>query len=207
MRTLAGVVPQEKIRVIAYGAPEVSPRTQWNCDANRPLRVLFVGNLGQSKGIGYLLKAIEILGSQVELTMVGRRFGRNAIVDQACRRWRWHETLPHSGVLDVMWEADVLVLPSLSDSFGLVVCEALACGLPVIVTPNTGASEIIRNGREGFVVPICEAQAIAERLEALHGNREMLVVMSRQAQATAAANSWENYRTNWARAVRSVAWQ
>jgi len=54
-------------------------------------------------------------------------------------------------------------------------------------------------------VPIGCAEAIAERLETLLHDRQMLVEMSRQAQVTAAENSWENYRANWADAVTSVA--
>jgi starch synthase len=115
--------------------------------------------------------------------------------------------VPHSQMLDIMQKSDVLVLPSLSDAFGLVVTEALASGLPVIVTPNTGASEILRDGHEGFVVPVCQAEPIASRLELLHRDRQMLAEMSRHAQATAAENSWENYRANWARALRNLAWQ
>ena len=206
-RTLAGVVPDSKIRVLTFGAPEVMPRTQFSLDAGRPLKVLFVGNLGQHKGIGYLLDAMEILGSQAELTIVGRRLRANARVDEACRRWRWHETLTHAQVLDVMQQADVLVLPSLSEGCALVVLEALACGLPVIVTPNTGSLGFVRDGREGFVVPVCEATPIAERLEILHRDREMLTEMSRRAQATAAENSWNHYRTKLADLVRSLAWR
>jgi glycosyltransferase involved in cell wall biosynthesis len=206
LRTLEGLVANDKVRVISYGAPPVSPRTRWNLQRSAPLRVLFVGNLGQHKGIGYLLEALDLLGDTAELTLVGRRLRANAIVDQACSRWRWHESLPHSRVLEVMQQSDVLVLPSLSDSFGLVVAEALACGLPVIVTPNTGASEIVRDGREGFVVPICSADAIAERLEMLCRDREMLAELSRRAQVTAAENSWETYRASWARTIRSLAW-
>jgi starch synthase len=205
-RTLAGVVPDEKIRVITYGAPEVKPRAQCNLHSKRPLQVLFVGNLGQHKGIGYLLKAMDMLGGQAELTLVGRRLRPNPKVDEACQRWRWHDNLPHAQVLDAMQQADVLVLPSLSEGCALVVLEALACGLPVVVTPNTGSLAFVRDRREGFVVPICQADAIAERLEALHRDRELLAEMSRQAQATAAENSWENYRANLAGLVRSLAW-
>jgi starch synthase len=199
-------VPDEKIRVITYGAPEVKPRAQRNLDATRPLKVLFVGNLGQHKGIGYLLKAMDMLGGRAELTLVGRRLHPNPKVDEACRRWRWHENLPHAQVLDAMQQADVLVLPSLSEGCALVVLEALACGLPVVVTPNTGSLAFVRDGREGFVVPICQAEAIAERLEVLHQDRELLSEMSRWAQATAAENSWENYRADLAGLVRSLAW-
>lgn len=204
-RTLAGVVPHEKIRVIPYGAPEVKPRSHFNADSSLPLRVLFVGNLGQHKGIGYLLEAMDMVGGMADLTIVGRRLRPNATVDRACRRWRWHETLPHSQVLDRMRQADVLVLPSLSEGCALVVLEALACGLPVIVTPNTGSLAFVRDRQEGFVVPIRRADAIAGCLELLYRDRAMLEEMSRRAQATAAQISWESYRADWAQAIRSLA--
>ena len=205
--TLHGVVPDEIIRVVTYGAPPVRRRMQVSLDAERPLKVLFVGALIQRKGIGYLLEAIEMLGAQVELTLVGSRFRANQRVDEACRRWRWFETVPHPRVLELMLEADVLVLPSLTEGCALVVLEAMACGLPVIVTPNTGSLAFVRNGCEGFVVPICRSDAIADSLNALHRNREMLAEMSRQAQRTAAEKSWKSYRAHWAQTVSTVSWR
>lgn len=205
--TLEGVVPASRIRIVNYGAPAPRHDKQISLDKSRPLQVLFVGMLHQRKGIGYLLDAIDMLGGQVELTLVGRRYRPHARVDAACRRWRWFESLPHAKVLDLMQEADVLVLPSLTEAFGLVVTEALSCGLPVIVSLNTGASELIRDGCEGFVVPAAQAEAIADRLHVLNCNRELLRSMSRAAQATAAEKSWERYRACWADAVRSVPWR
>jgi glycosyltransferase involved in cell wall biosynthesis len=206
-RTLAGVVPDNKIRVVPYGAPQVRPRTGIRTDTHSPLRVLFAGALHQRKGIGYLLRAIEMLGSDVDLTMIGQRFAPNDIVDSACKSYKWFETIPHEQVLDIMMQSDVLVLPSLSEAFGLVVTEALACGLPVIVTPNVGASDLIVDGREGFVVPVCSSEAIADRLNLLNHDRGLLAEMSRNAQAAAEAHSWKSYRDRWAEAVRAVSWQ
>jgi starch synthase len=206
VNTLKGVVTDDKIHMIPYGAPKVRPRQHINNDPGAPLKVLFVGNLGQHKGIGYLLEAMDLLGGQAELTMIGRRLRANASVDEACRRWRWIETLPHAQVLDMMQQADVLVHPSLSEGCALVVLEALACGLPVIITPNTGSLAFVRDGQEGFVVPIRRPDAIAGRLKLLHRNREMLVEMSRRAQTSAAENSWENYRTTWASTIRNLEW-
>ncbi len=205
-QTLAGVVPDEKVRVISYGAPAIRRQKRISYDSSRPLKVLFVGALTQRKGIGYLLDAIDRLGSQVELTLVGQRFSANPRVDDACSRWRWFETLPHSGVMDLMQEADVLVLPSLAEGCALVVLEALACGLPVIVTPNTGSLEFVRDGCEGFVVPICRADEIADRLNALNRDRELLAEMSHNAETTAARQSWETYRENWAETVKVASW-
>lgn len=203
-RTLAGAVPDEKIHVVPYGAPPVRSRPPGAGDRSRPLRVLFVGLLGQHKGIGYLLDAVAQLGSQVELTLVGKKFHPHARVDEACRRLRWFESLPHRDVMDLMMQSDVLALPSLGEGFGLVVTEALACGLPVLVTPSVGAGDLIRDGREGFVVPVCSASAIAERLLALHRDRELLAAMSLHAQAAAARYSWERYRSRFAETLGAL---
>ena len=75
-QTLNGVIPQEKVRVIPYGTPPIRIRKQISLDAQVPLKVLYVGALSQSKGIGYLLEAIDELGTQVDLTLVGRGFIR-----------------------------------------------------------------------------------------------------------------------------------
>lgn len=205
--TLAGVIPEDRILVVPYGAPPVRTRIEGPAEPHGPLRVLFAGALHQRKGIGYLLSAVEMLGSDVDLTLIGQRFAPNDAVDNACKRCRWFETIPHEQVLDVMMQSDVLVLPSLSEAFGLVVTEALACGLPVIVTPNVGASDLIVDGREGFVVPVCSSEAIADRLNMLNRDRGLLAEMSRHAQAAAEAHSWKNYRDRWAEAVRAVSWQ
>jgi glycosyltransferase involved in cell wall biosynthesis len=58
----------------------------------------------------------------------------------------------------------VFILPSLEDGFARTVAEALACGLPVIVTPNTGASDLVEEGSTGSIVPICDAGAIAAKI-------------------------------------------
>jgi alpha-maltose-1-phosphate synthase len=206
-RTLTGVVAAEKIKVVNYGAPPAQPPGRPRPDAKGPLKVLFVGALIQRKGIGYLLDAVDQLGADVELTLIGTRFAPNARVDAACQRWPWYESIAYDRVQGFMMQSDVLVLPSLSEAFGLVVTEALACGLPVIITPNVGAGDLIREGREGFVVPICSSEAIAERLGALHRDRELLAAMSQNARATAAARPWAAYREDWADAMRSVLWR
>lgn len=205
--TFHGYIADEKIRVVTYGAPPVRNEKRVSQDSKRALKVLFAGSLIQRKGISYVLDAVEMLGERVELTLIGSRPYTNPKLEAACEKHRWIQSLPHSQLLEIMQESDVLVLPSLSDAFGLVVTEALASGLPVIVTPNTGASEIIHDGREGFLVPIWRAETIADRLETLHSDRGLLAEMSCFAQRAAAQNSWEHYRATWAQMIRSLSWR
>jgi glycosyltransferase involved in cell wall biosynthesis len=72
--------------------------------------------------------------------------------------------------------ADALVGPSICEGSVLVSYEALACGLPVITTPNAGS--VVRDGRDGFVVPIRDSDAIGDCLNRLLVNRELLTAMS-----------------------------
>jgi starch synthase len=203
-RTLAGVIPDERIRVIGYGAPSVESRRRDVRASSQPLRVLFAGALSRQKGIAYLLDAVALMNTQLELTLIGRRLGADPRVDEACGKYRWLQSVSHRQMLEAMMQSDVLVLPSFSEGFGLVVTEALACGVTVIVTPNVGASDLVCDGKEGFVVPVGSSEAIADRLNALEEDRALLAQMSLNAQTTAAAQPWAEYRRNFAENVRAV---
>ena len=69
-----------------------------------------------------------------------------------------------------MRRAHAFVFPSIVEGFGLVLLESMAAGLPILATKNTGAPDIITDNKEGFLVPIRDADAIAERLTRLHAD-------------------------------------
>ena len=106
---------------------------------------------------------------------------------------RWIETLPHDQILEQMRQHDVLLLPSLFEGYALVISEALSQGLPVITTKNSGATQTIRDSVEGFIVPIRNSQAIAERLLQLSTNRDQLAAMRLACLRRAAELSWAGY--------------
>ena len=185
------------VHVVPYGAP-VTPKAGAAGEERRkdgPLRVLFVGILGQRKGISYLLDAAASLGRGVELTLLGTKAADNCpALDAAVRTHRWIPTLPHAGVLAEMSRQDVLVFPSLFEGFGLVILEAMSRGLPVITTAHTAGPDVIADGQDGFLVPIRSAAAIAEKLETLHREPGRLAAMREAARAKAASWTWANYR-------------
>jgi glycosyltransferase involved in cell wall biosynthesis len=92
-----------------------------------------------------------------------------------------------------MRQHDVFVFPSLFEGFGLVLTEALSQGLPIISTPNTAAPDLIKDGREGFIVPIRDSHAIADRLLQLVDNRDRLNEMREASLRRAAAMPWSWY--------------
>ena len=191
---MAPDMPPVPVHLNPYGGPsavaeKVTART------NGKLRVLFVGSLGQRKGLGYVLRAVEMLGNAVELTLIGRKTTeRCEPLNEGVKKHRWVTSVPHAEVLREMSEHDVLVFPSLFEGFGLVILEAMSQGLPVITTPNSGGLDVVTDGVDGFGVPIRSAEAIAEKLERLAADRALLAAMKNAAIATARRNSWESYR-------------
>lgn len=185
--------------VIPYGCPNPSSKPSLEPTTKRaPLKVLYAGGMTQRKGLSYLLDAVEQLGSQVELTLIGQRVSDCAPLDRALERYTWHPSMPHQQMLKTMRSMDVLVFPSLFEGFGLVVTEALSQGIPVIATPNTCAPDILTEGKDGFIVPIRDASSIAEKLQLLHQDRDRLAQMKSATHDTAASKDWKAYRHNLA---------
>jgi alpha-maltose-1-phosphate synthase len=191
------------VSVIPYGAPAIA--TNEIAASTGKLRVLFAGSLGQRKGLSYLLGAIDSLGDNVELTLLGRKVSENCLpLEAAIRKHRWIPTLPHHDVLREMQQHDVLALPSLFEGFGLVILEAMAQGLVVIATPHTAAPDLIDDDIDGFIVPIRSAAAIAEKLQLLLHDSEQLREMKMAARRKAQTFRWEVYRRSLAELAREV---
>jgi starch synthase len=180
--------------IVAYGTNEAESPIRSTGSAGPKLRVLFVGQLSQRKGIAYLFEAVSGMASSVELTVIGTRVGRSPVRDKMLERHRWILALPHQRILEEMARHDVLVLPSLTEGFALVIGEALSRGLPVMTTRASGGDEIIRDGKEGFLVPIRSSEAIAEKLEILCKDRDLLDHMSVSALKRARQFSWQRYQ-------------
>jgi alpha-maltose-1-phosphate synthase len=194
---------EARVSVLPYGAPCAKPvRRTARSATDGKLKVLFVGGLSQRKGLSYLLQAVTRLGPKAELTLVGCRSVECAALDAALRSYRWIPSLPHGELLEEMSRHDVMVFPSLFEGFGLVLLEAMSQGIPVITTPNTGASHFLTDGEDGFIVPIRNVDAIVEKLEILLRDRGRLQAMSQAAMSKAATHSWEQYRARLAAFVR-----
>ena len=188
---------------IGYGAPAVGD-ARMATKREDPLRVLFVGQMGQRKGLAYLIDAMDRVGAPARLTLLGRPVAVPPVLKRAFERHRWIESAPHGEVLRLMREHDVLVLPSLFEGFGLVILEAMAQGTAVIATPHTAAPDLFDDGRDGFIVPIRSADAIAARLTELAEDRGLLAEVSQAARQKAASFRWEEYQDRLVEAVKAA---
>jgi glycosyltransferase involved in cell wall biosynthesis len=134
---------------------------------------LYVGQISFRKGIPYLLEAFaKLRHPRKRLRLIGpaddriKSYLRTAPLDDV----HFEGAQPFESVRRAMSEAHVTVLPSVEDGFGMVLAEAMACGSPVISTMNTGGLDLYRDGREGFIVPIRDPEAILRAMERLAGD-------------------------------------
>ncbi len=186
-------VPAEKVHIIPYGLEtQRYARPRKSYQHRRPLRILFVGEVTLRKGPQYLFEALTKLSpSGFTARMVGPIAIREPYTRWLRERVELTGRVARQEVHHHYRWADVFVFPSLCEGSATVTYEALAAGLPVITTPNAGS--VVRDGVDGFIVPIRDDKAIANRLEFLADNPDLLAQMAANARARAEEFSWEKY--------------
>lgn len=197
-------VPAEKLIQIPFGVDVQRFRPATGARrGNEPFRALFVGNVSILKGVPHLLAAWEALNwKDAELWLVGRdslpheiwqNFGN---LPGLCRRGYVADPVA------LFQKADVFAFPSLTEGSALVTYEAMACGLPLVTTANAGS--VARHGREGFIIPPNDADALAKRLEQLRADVNQRQQMGANARLRAEQFSWERYQESLVAAFRDV---
>jgi glycosyltransferase involved in cell wall biosynthesis len=151
------------------------------------------------KGAWYLLEAMRRLNHLKHLTLTV--FGKQTVPDRFLApfgdRIRCVPHVPRNEMPHAYQQGDVFVLPTLFEGSALSVFEALASGLPVVTTPNAGS--VVRDGVDGFVAPIRDAEALADRIERLYGDPALRREMSVRARERALEFSWQRYRAELVR--------
>jgi glycosyltransferase involved in cell wall biosynthesis len=187
-------IPKRQIKLLPLGADlrdfAPSPRS-----AEGPFRVLFVGGVGQRKGIKYLLEAYRKMRSAgTELAIVGPLMGSGKGLEQYRGEYTYLGRLDQSGVVEQMRRCQVLVLPSVFEGFGLVIPEAMATGMPVIASTHSIGPEIVREGQDGFVLEPDDVAGLAAKLDWLASHRRQACEMGAQAAVQARLLSWQRHQ-------------
>jgi glycosyltransferase involved in cell wall biosynthesis len=200
-----GGVPEEKIVKIPYGVNLASFEIKKNYRKKGKFKILFVGSITIRKGIRYLLDAYKSAGlKDSELILIGGMADAEEVLKKYDGLYTYIPFISQERLREYYQDADIFVFPSLLDSFAMVVIEAMACGTPVIVSENTGAKDAVRNGVDGFIVPIMDKNAVQEKIVYFYENRDMLEEMGRNARTQAEKYSWERYRSNIREAVQRI---
>jgi len=187
-------VPREKLRLNPCGVdlemfhPE--PKT------DRTFRALFAGTVTLRKGLPYLFEAMDGLGrADAELCVAGTiEAEMRPIMAKYEGRFRYIGAVARGELHKHYNQSSVLVLPSIEDGFGMVQAQAMACGVPVIATENTGAADLFTDGVEGFIVPIRDAGAIREKILTLYEKPALRAQMGEAALARVRKiGGWDDY--------------
>lgn len=178
-------VPAEKIRVIplAFEPPaEAVSFTRSYPEAftsRRPLRVLFLGQINIRKGALQLFEAVkEMTGEPVEFWLVGPL--QLDIPHEVKDKVRWFGVSPRSDVSRYYRDADVFILPTFSDGFGLTQLEAQSWKLPVIASRYCG--DVVKHGVNGLLLENVSATAISDAIHQLLRSPESLNAMSQNSR-------------------------
>ncbi|MBX6312769.1 MAG: glycosyltransferase family 4 protein, partial [Isosphaeraceae bacterium] len=195
--------PRERIRIIPYAADtrRFRPRPDKQHDAS--CTFLFAGGITQRKGIKYLLEAWQrVRRPGWRLQLLGALPPDPGPIGALLDGVELLGRVPHAEVPARMATADVFVFPSLFEGSAVVTYEALASGLPCIVTPSAGS--IARDGQEGLIVPPADVEALATAMERLGSDPALRARLAASARRRAEMFDWPRYQAALLDAIRDA---
>ena len=187
----------KKVRMLEFGCnlDNFFPINSSKKD-NKFFDILFIGQLSLRKGLHYLIEAFhQFKHPYKRLHIIGSHTRDKAFFNNKIK----HEKIIVYGHVnqlklnDIINRSHVFVLASIEEGFAMVVLQVMASGCPVIVSENTGAAEVVNESKCGFVVPIRSSKTIADKLNLLSEDRELLDEFSNNALKFARNNTWDNY--------------
>jgi glycosyltransferase involved in cell wall biosynthesis len=161
-------------------------------------RIIYCGGVIPRKGVHYLVKAFsELKLPNAELCIIGNRtysFFVDFLHQYDLSNVRFIDPVPQNELVKIYSQGSMFILPSVADGFGMVVPQAMACGLPAVVSENVGASDIITDGVDGFVIPIRDVEALKDKILRLYEQPRLAEDMRNAALSKAKTElSWDAY--------------
>ncbi len=166
----------------------------------------YLGVVGPDKGLIYLLQAWSKLNyPESRLTLAGS--GTDTLepfIRQVAAQGVFVLLGRIPDVADFYNSISVYIQPSVTEGFGLEIPEAMSYGRPVITTEGTGGKDCIEEGKTGFIVPIRDPEAIAEKIDFFKKNPDKLREMGQSAKIKARNYTWKKIRDKYARVFSSL---
>jgi glycosyltransferase involved in cell wall biosynthesis len=199
-------VPPEKVHAVPLGADleMFSPAPEGTVEKSGPLTFLFAGATIRRKGFDLLAEAFERVRAEipdVRLRIVGPRGDLGHLLTPEID-FLGLKTQPELAA--ELRRADVLVLPSRNDSYAMVVAEALASGTPALVSEMVGAKDLVTEGKTGWIVPVEDAAALAERMAWCARHPEEVRTLGPDCRRAAEGATWPAYHRRLAELVRAL---
>jgi glycosyltransferase involved in cell wall biosynthesis len=184
-------VPKDKITIIPFGVD--IHRFKPTEKKDKIFRVIYVGAISINKGIYYLLEAFRQLRlPRSELVLIGQLQPEfRPILAQYNDLFKHISHVPNDQLRNWYGNSSVFAFPSLTEGSALVTYEAMACGLPSIVTENSGS--VVRDNMDGFVIPIRNIETLREKILFFYENEDRRKEMGKSARKRAEQFTWEKY--------------
>ena len=182
-------------QISPFGSPRNQPSDRKIVTKpSNSLKLLFVGSMSQRKGLADLFEAMKLVKKEpVALSVLGQPSLPMDFYRKQSSDFQYFPPCSIQKVREIMMQHDILVLPSIIEGRALVQQEALSCGLPIIVTRNSGGEDLVEEGLTGHLVPIRSpkklAQCILKNLEEINSFKEKNVECVRKAELY----SWKEY--------------
>lgn len=165
---------------------------------------IFVGEVGLRKGVPYLLQGwTELNLKNAELWLAGAVVSD---IKKIVSKYYDRQDIKFLGfrrdVPKLMSRASIFVFPSIEEGSALVTYEAMAAGLPVVTTVNSGS--VVRDGREGFVLPIRDVEALKEKIGILYNDAKLRKEMGESARQRIRNFTWYQYGENLVKAYEKI---
>jgi len=162
-------------------------------------RIIFTGAGSLRKGYHYLLQAFyELDLTNCELWHIGtlnKQEMEPFLKKYKLEKWILKGHINQSELYKYYSQGSVFILPSIEEGFAMVQFQAMACGLPLICTTNTGGEDLIsQDGEEGFVIPIRDVEILKKKILYLYNNQETCKKMGQRAKKKIESGySWDDY--------------
>jgi len=184
-------------QISPFGSPTCAQGNVESSPKNDTLKLLFVGSMSQRKGLADLFEAMKLLQVKpVSLSILGQPSMPMEFYRKQFAEFAYFPPCSNQKVREIMKVHDALVLPSIVEGRALVQQEALACGLPIIVTPNAGGEDLVEEGITGHLVPIRSPEKMAEAILSMIENKNPKEEIRQLCQKKAILYTWANYAQN-----------
>ncbi len=188
-------ISKDKLIINAYGVDTINFHPGIKSD--NVFRVIYCGALSLRKGVQYLLQAFSELSlKNAELIMIGDMLPEiKKIMSKFKTTYIKHyPSVSQSQLRNFYVTGSVFVMPSIEEGMAMVQVQAMACGLPLICTTNTGGGDLIKDGKEGFIIPIRDVTSLKEKIEWLYCNRQEAEEMGQAAyKKVREGYTWNDY--------------
>ena len=194
--SLAAAGSKAQAHVVGYGVDLELFSARTSSPTAKQLTVGFVGALSQRKGARYLLAALASLPKGAAKLII---YTRASVDRDLIRDFEGVDVEIRGGLSDAalaadMKQCDLIALPSIAEGFGLVILEAMACGVPVLCTTSTGGADFITHRQNGLLIEPGSADAVQQELDWALTHRDELFQIGQASRVEAEKHTWADYR-------------